>query len=85
MLAFRIFLAGATAVLAAPAAALAANADGATPTATPLLLELAAATAVAVAVLVRRPLARLARASWARLAHRRASRRVAGPARIDGR
>ena len=40
MLAFRIALAGAVAALAAPAAALATNADGATPTATPLLLEL---------------------------------------------
>ena len=40
MLACRIALAGAMAVLAAPAAAFATNADGATPTATPLLVEL---------------------------------------------
>jgi hypothetical protein len=81
MLAFRIVLAGAAAVLAAPAAAFATNADGATPTATPLLVEVAVAAAVAVGLLARRPLARLARASWSR----RADRRVSRPARISGR
>jgi hypothetical protein len=85
MLAFRIVLAGATAVLAAPAAAFATNADGATPTATPLLLELVVAAAIAVGLVARRRVAHAARAGWSRLAQWRASRRVARPARISGR
>ena len=68
MLAFRIVLAGATAVLMAPAAAFAANADGATPSAAPLLVELAVAAAVAVGLLARRRVAHLARAGRSRLA-----------------
>ncbi len=85
MLAFRIALAGAAAVLAAPAAAFATNAHGATPSATPLLLELVAAVAVAVSLVARRRVTRLARAGWSQLAQWRASRRVARPARISGR
>jgi hypothetical protein len=85
MLAFRIVLAGATAVLMAPAAAFATNADGATPSATPLLVELAVAAAVAVGLLTRRRVAHLARAGWSRLTGWRASRRVTSPARIGGR
>ena len=46
MLAHRIALTAAIAVLAAPATAFATNADGATPTATPLILELAVAALV---------------------------------------
>ena len=82
MLAFRIVLAGATAVLMAPAAAFAANADGATPSATPLLVELALVVVVVVGVVARRPVAQLARASWSRLT---ASRRVTRPARVSER
>ena len=85
MLAFRIVLAGTTAVLMAPAAALAANADGATPSATPLLVELAVAAAVAVGLLTRRRVAQLARASWSRLIEWRAGRRVTGPVRVGER
>jgi hypothetical protein len=85
MLAFRIVLAGATFLLAVPAAAFATNADGATPTATPLLAELAVAAAVVVGLIARRRVAHLARAGWSRLAQSRASRRVARPARISGR
>jgi hypothetical protein len=85
MLAFRIALAGATAVLAAPAAAFATNADGATPSATPLLVEVGIAAAVAIGLLARQRVAHLARAGWSRLAQWRASRRVARPARISGR
>jgi hypothetical protein len=85
MLAFRIVLAGATAVLMAPAAALATNADGATPSATPLLVELAVVATVAVGLLTRRRVAQLARASWSRLTYRRAGRRVTNPARIGER
>ena len=64
---FRIALAGAVAALAAPATALATNADGATPTATPLLLELAVAALVVAGLLARRRLASLARASVGRI------------------
>ena len=67
MSAFRIAFAGAVAALAAPAAALATNADGATPTATPLLLELAVAALVVGGLLVRRRLASLARGSVQRI------------------
>ena len=74
MLAFRIALAGAAAVLAAPATALATNADGATPTATPLILELAAAALVVGGLLARRHVMSLARAVRSRLAQRRAAR-----------
>ena len=82
MHAFRIALAGAMAALAAPAAALATNADGATPTATPLLLELAVAAVVVVGLLARRRVASLARASWSRI---RALRRLPRPARFHQR
>jgi hypothetical protein len=85
MLAFRIVLAGATAVLMAPAAAFATNADGATPSATPLLVELAVAAAVAGGLLARRRLAPLARASWSRATRLRANRRLTSPARIGER
>jgi hypothetical protein len=83
MLAFRIVLAGAIAALAAPAAAFATNADGATPTATPLLVGLVVVATVAVGLLAHRPLARLTRTTWSRLAHRHASQRR--PSRISGR
>jgi hypothetical protein len=82
MLALRIALAGAIAALAAPAAALATNADGATPTATPLLLELGVAGLVVVGLLVRRRVASLARASWSRV---KAVRRPPRPARYQQR
>ena len=85
MLAFRIALAGAIAVLAAPAAALATNADGATPTATPLLLELAVAALVVTGLAARRRVARLARAAAARLAQLKAGRRQPRHARVNGR
>ena len=85
MLALRIALAGALVVLAAPAAALAKNADGATPTATPLLVELAVAAVVVVGLLARRRVAGLARAAASRLAHARASRRQPHPARVNER
>ena len=81
MLAFRIALAGAMAILVAPAAALATNADGATPTAAPLLVELGVAVAVVGGLLARRPFAHLLRAAVARLARRR----VARPVRISER
>ena len=68
MLAHRIALAGAMAVLAAPATAFATNADGATPTATPLIAELAVAALVAGGLLARRRVARSARAAVSRLA-----------------
>ena len=82
MLAFRIALAGAIAALVAPAAALATNADGATPTATPLLLELGVAALVVVGLLARRRVAQLARAGWSRV---RAIRRLPRPARYHQR
>ena len=82
MIAFRIALAGAMAALVAPAAALATNADGATPTATPLLLELAVAALVVVGLLAHRRLASLVRASWSRI---RALRRLPRPARFHQR
>ena len=85
MLAFRIVLAGAMTVLAAPAAAFATNADGATPSATPLLVELAVAAAVALGLLARRRVAHLARAGWSGLSQWRRSRRVARPARMTER
>ena len=85
MLAFRIALAGAMAALTAPAAALATNADGATPTATPLLAELAVAALVVVTLLARRRVARLARAAASRLAQVRAGRRPPRPARVNER
>ncbi len=61
MLAYRIALAGAAAVLAAPATAFATNADGATPTATPLIWELGVAALVVGALLARRHVMSLAR------------------------
>ena len=82
MLAFRIALAGAIAALAAPAAALATNADGATPTATPLLLELGVAALVVVGLLARRRVAQLVRASWSRV---KAIRRLPRAARFHQR
>jgi hypothetical protein len=85
MLAFRIVLAGAVVVLAAPATALATNADGATPTATPLLLELALAALVVASLLARRRIARLARAAASRLAHLRVGRRHSRRARVNER
>jgi hypothetical protein len=85
MLAFRIALAGAIATLAAPAAALATNADGATPTATPLLLELAVAGIVVAGVVARRRVVRLAHAAAARLAQVKPIRRQARRARVNER
>ena len=61
MLAYRIALAAAIAVLAAPATAFATNADGATPTATPLIIELAAAALVVVGLFARRHVMSLGR------------------------
>lgn len=72
MLAHRIALAGALAMLAAPATAFATNADGATPTATPLGLELAVAVLVAGGLLARRRITGFARAAASRIARRRA-------------
>ena len=83
MLAFRIALAGAIAALAAPAAALATNADGATPTATPLLLELAVAALVVAGLVARRRIVRLARAAASRLAQVRSIRRQPRRARVN--
>jgi hypothetical protein len=74
MLAHRIALAALIVVLAAPATAFAANADGATPTATPLIAELAVAALVIAAVVARRRVAALARAAGSRLAHLRPHR-----------
>jgi hypothetical protein len=71
MLAYRIALAGAIAVLAAPATAFATNADGATPTATPLILELAVAAFVLGGLLARRRVIGVARAARSRLAQLR--------------
>lgn len=82
MLALRIALAGAFAALAAPAAAFATNADGATPTATPLILELGVAGLVVAGLLARRRVASLARASWSRV---RTIRRLPRPARPQQR
>ena len=82
MLAFRIALAAAIAALAAPAAAFATNADGATPTATPLILELGLAGIVVIGLLARRRVASLARASWSRV---KAIRRPPRPARYEQR
>ncbi len=85
MLAYRIALTGAIAVLAAPATALASNAGGATPTATPLLVELAVAAVVAGAVLARRRLTAFARAGASRLAQQRARRHPARRPRVSER
>jgi hypothetical protein len=85
MLALRIALAGAIAALAAPAAALATNADGATPTATPLLLELAVAGIVVAGVVARRRVVRLAHAAASRLAQVKPIRRQARRARVNER
>jgi hypothetical protein len=85
MLALRIALAGAIATLAAPAAALATNADGATPTATPLLLELAMAALVVAGLVARRRVVRLARAAGSRLAQLRSIRRQPRRARVNER
>ena len=82
MLAFRIALAGAIAALAAPAAALATNADGATPTATPLLLELAVAALVVAGLVARR---RVVRAVASRLAQVKSIRRQPRRARVNER
>ena len=71
MLAHRVALAAAIAILAAPATALAANADGATPTATPLILELSVAVLVAGGLLARHRIAGYARAVAARVARLR--------------
>ena len=89
MLARRIAASAVVAVLVAPAAAHAGGhvvrhaSEG--PSATPLLVELAGAALIAVIAVTRKPLARLARATTARLAQRRADRRLARPARISGR
>jgi hypothetical protein len=88
MLARRIAASAFAAVLAAPAAAHAGHvvrhaSEG--PSATPLLVELAAAALIAVIAVTRKPLARFARATSARLAQRRADRRLARPARFSGR
>lgn len=69
MLAYRIALAGAIAVLTAPASAFATNADGATPTATPLIVEFAVAAFVVGGLVARRRVIALARAAASRLAH----------------
>jgi hypothetical protein len=74
MLAHRIALAAAIAVLAAPATAFATNADGATPTATPLIAELAVAALVIGALGARRRVAALARSAVSRLARLRPHR-----------
>ena len=71
MLAHRIALSAAIAVLAAPATAFATNADGATPTATPLILELGVAVLVVGGLLVRRRVMGLARGVKWRLAQLR--------------
>jgi len=84
MQAFRIALAGAMALLATPATALATNADGATPTATPLLLELAVAALVVAGLLARRHLASLARASGSRIRSLRDLPRPLGFTSADG-
>jgi len=76
MLARRIAVTTATAVLAAPSAALAADAV-AHPSATPLLVELATVLVVATGLLSRRRIARLGRSSWSRVADRVRRRRVA--------
>jgi hypothetical protein len=82
MLALRIALATALAALAAPAAALAINADGATPTATPLILELGLAALVVAGLLARHRVASFARSSWSRAkAIRRAPRAARAPHR----
>ena len=85
MLAFRIAVAGAVAALAAPAAAVARNADGATPTATPLLLELAVAALVVAGVVARRRVVRFAHAAASRLAQVKPIRRQARRARANER
>ena len=72
MFAHRTALAAAIAILAAPATALAANADGATPTATPLIVELAAAALVVGGVLARRHVMSVARGVKWRLTQLRA-------------
>ena len=82
MLAHRIALTVAIVVLAAPATALATNADGATPTATPLLVELAVAALVVLGLVARRRVAQLARAAASRLPRPKGLRR---PARFSGR
>jgi MYXO-CTERM domain-containing protein len=74
MLAYRIAFAGAIAVLAAPATAFAANADGATPTATPLIVELAVAALVVGGLVARRRVAALARAVAHRVVQHRPQR-----------
>jgi hypothetical protein len=76
MLAYRIAFAGAIAVLAAPATALAANADGATPTAAPLIVELAVATLVVGGLVSRRHIGALVRSVAARVTQRRPQRRA---------
>jgi hypothetical protein len=77
MLAARIAVASAAAVLAAPAAALAAHSRGTHgPSATPLLVELAVVAAAALAMLARRPATHVLRAALAKLADRRAHRRL---------
>ena len=81
MLAYRIALAGAIAVLAAPATAFATNADGATPTATPLILELAVAALAIGGLLARRRVMGLARGIKWRLAQLAGPRRAPGPRR----
>jgi hypothetical protein len=74
MLAYRIALAGVIAVLTAPATAVAANADGATPTATPLIVELAVAALVVGGLVARRRVVALVRSAAARVTHRRPQR-----------
>ena len=76
MLVHRIALTAALAVLAAPSAAFATNADGATPTATPLLVEIAVAAMVAGGLLARRRISGFARAAASRVASRQPARRA---------
>jgi hypothetical protein len=89
MLARRIAAAITTAAaLAAPAAANAApivrhTSEG--PSATPLIVELIAAAVIGLIVVTRKPLARLGRATFARLAARRDRARQSEPARVSGR
>jgi hypothetical protein len=88
MLARRIAAATITAALAAPAAANAApivrhTSEG--PSATPLIVELIAAAVIGLIVVTRKPLARLGRATFARLADRRDRARRSEPSRVSGR
>ena len=88
MLARRIAVLTTAVLAAAPAAANAApivrhNSEG--PSATPLIVELIAAAVIGILFVTRKPIARAARATRAKLARRRIRHRAASTAASSGR